>query len=120
MRAPQPCAGPRTLPGQGYERPGRASAHAGQGGHGRGRPRRAPRPARARAGVSDRAGRAQSLAKGAAGIALLHIERARAGMAGWDTAHAWLVAATHATISTADDAGLYFGAPAVAFALHTA
>jgi hypothetical protein len=62
--------------------------------------------------------RAQSLAKGAAGIALLHIERARAGLADWDTAHAWLKTAVSAEISAADDAGLFFGVPAVAFAVH--
>lgn len=37
--------------------------------------------------------RAQSLADGAAGIALLYIERARAGHGDWSTAHAWLSAA---------------------------
>jgi lantibiotic biosynthesis protein len=62
----------------------------------------------------------QSLAKGAAGIALLHIERAYAGLAGWDTAHAWLKTAASGDITAADHAGLFFGAPAVAFALHTA
>lgn len=30
---------------------------------------------------------AQSLAKGAAGVALLHIERAHASLGGWATAH---------------------------------
>jgi hypothetical protein len=63
---------------------------------------------------------AQSLAKGAAGIALLHIERARTGLARWDTAHAWLKAAAGADISAADDAGLFAGAPAVAFAVRAA
>jgi hypothetical protein len=63
---------------------------------------------------------AQSLAKGAAGIALLHTERAHLGLGGWDIAHAWLTAAAGADISAADDAGLYFGAPALAFALHAA
>ncbi|HUY48796.1 MAG TPA: lanthionine synthetase C family protein [Streptosporangiaceae bacterium] len=63
---------------------------------------------------------AQSLAKGAVGIALLHIERARTGLAGWETAHAWLKTAADGDISAADDAGLFSGAPAVAFALHAA
>jgi hypothetical protein len=63
---------------------------------------------------------AQSLAKGAAGVALLHIERARNGLAGWDTAHAWLKAAAGGDISAADDAGLFAGAPAVAFAVRAA
>jgi lantibiotic biosynthesis protein len=64
--------------------------------------------------------RAQSLAKGAAGIAVMHIERARSGLADWDAARAWLVAAVSVPVSAADDAGLFTGAPAVAFALHTA
>jgi hypothetical protein len=63
---------------------------------------------------------AQSLAKGAAGIALLHIERARSGLADWAAARAWLTAAASTPVSAADDAGLFAGAPAVAFALHTA
>jgi hypothetical protein len=62
----------------------------------------------------------QSLAKGAAGIALLHIERARTGLAGWETAHAWLKTAAGGDISAADDAGLFAGVPAVAFAMHAA
>lgn len=65
-------------------------------------------------------GQAQSLARGAAGIALLHIERAHSGLAHWDTARAWLAAAASGPVSAADDAGLFNGAPAVAFALHTA
>jgi hypothetical protein len=64
--------------------------------------------------------RAQSLAKGAAGIALLHIERARSDLAGWDAARAWLAAAVSAPVSAAGDSGLFAGAPAVAFALHAA
>ena len=62
----------------------------------------------------------QSLAKGAAGIALIHVERAHAGVGGWGTAHAWLIAATQGDISAGSDAGLYFGAPALAFAVHAA
>ncbi|MFC0628245.1 lanthionine synthetase C family protein [Kribbella deserti] len=64
--------------------------------------------------------RAQSLAKDATGIALLHIERAYQNNGDWTAVHAWLKAATAADISATDDAGLYFGAPAVAFALHAA
>jgi hypothetical protein len=63
---------------------------------------------------------AQSLAEGAAGIALLHIERACDGAGSWKTAHTWLKAATCHEISAADDAGLYVGAPAIAFVLHAA
>lgn len=64
--------------------------------------------------------RAQSLAKGAAGIALLHIERAHLGAGSWATAHAWVKAAAAGQVSAADDAGLWFGAPAISFVLHTA
>lgn len=64
--------------------------------------------------------RAQSLAKGAAGIALLHIERALTGAGSWDTAHRWVRSATREEISAADTAGLYFGVPAISFVLHAA
>ncbi|MGW7463810.1 lanthionine synthetase C family protein [Streptomyces xantholiticus] len=62
----------------------------------------------------------QSLAGGASGIALLHIERARAGRGDWDTAHTWLAAAVHGEVSAAANANLYFGAPALAFITHRA
>ena len=62
----------------------------------------------------------QSLAGGASGIALLHIERARTGHGDWDTAHNWLVTALHGDISAAANANLYFGAPALAFITHLA
>lgn len=62
----------------------------------------------------------QSLAGGAAGIALLHIERARAGHGDWDTARAWLSAATRDTLTAAPNAGLFTGVPALAFAVHAA
>ncbi|MBT2405594.1 MULTISPECIES: lanthionine synthetase C family protein [unclassified Streptomyces] len=62
----------------------------------------------------------QSLAGGASGIALLHIERARTGHGDWDTAHTWMVAALHGDISAAANANLYFGAPALAFITHRA
>jgi len=64
--------------------------------------------------------RAQSLTRGAAGIALLHIERAHAGVGSWGTAHTWVRAAADAGISAADEAGLHFGAPALSFVLHAA
>ncbi|MGH3834412.1 MAG: lanthionine synthetase C family protein [Pseudonocardiaceae bacterium] len=64
--------------------------------------------------------RGQSLAGGAAGIALLHIERARCGHGGWPTAHAWLSAAARDELSAGPNAGLYFGAPTLAFLTHTA
>lgn len=63
---------------------------------------------------------AQSLAKGAAGVALLHIERAHGGLGAWATAHAWVRAATRCEISAADNTGLYIGAPAISFVLHAA
>lgn len=72
------------------------------------------------AGVDDQTGREQSLAHGAAGVALLHIERALTGIGSWATTHAWVTAATKRAISAADDTGLYLGAPAVAFVLHAA
>jgi hypothetical protein len=63
---------------------------------------------------------AQSLADGAAGIALLHAERARTGTGCWEVVHAWLAAATAGGVSAAADSALYAGAPAIAFALHAA
>lgn len=62
----------------------------------------------------------QSLADGAAGIALLHIERARTGHGDWSTAHAWLATAASTELSADTDACLYFGAPALALATHAA
>ncbi|MFF0066493.1 lanthionine synthetase C family protein [Streptomyces sp. NPDC005279] len=62
----------------------------------------------------------QSLAGGASGIALLHIERARTGRGDWDTAHTWLATAVHGELSAAANANLYFGAPALAFITHRA
>ncbi|MGH3933417.1 MAG: lanthionine synthetase C family protein [Pseudonocardiaceae bacterium] len=63
----------------------------------------------------------QSLSIGAAGIALLHIEHARTGTGGWNTAHRWASAMTRSPVTAhPDTSGLYRGAPAVAFTLHTA
>lgn len=62
----------------------------------------------------------QSLAHGAAGIALLHIERARTGLGRWQVAHDWLSYASRGEISAGPDSSLFYGAPAVAFALHAA
>ncbi|SBW22519.1 hypothetical protein FDG2_2763 [Candidatus Protofrankia californiensis] len=62
----------------------------------------------------------QSLAHGAAGVALLHIERARAGLAPWQRAHDWLTTAAHGQISAGEGSHLHYGAPALAFALHGA
>jgi lantibiotic biosynthesis protein len=62
----------------------------------------------------------QSLADGAAGIALLHIERAYTGHGTWRIVHTWLRAATGTDIAATGDACLYFGAPALGFVLHAA
>ncbi|WP_239405484.1 lanthionine synthetase C family protein [Frankia sp. Cj3] len=62
----------------------------------------------------------QSLAQGAAGVAVLHGVRAHAGRGGWERAHAWLTRATREGLSAGPGAGLWFGAPAVAFAVDTA
>ncbi|MFF2025225.1 lanthionine synthetase C family protein [Streptomyces sp. NPDC058171] len=77
-----------------------------------------PHPAAPKSG----GGRAwpQSLAGGAAGIALFHVVRARTGHSDWDTARAWISRATSDDLTAAPNAGLYLGAPALAFVLHTA
>lgn len=62
----------------------------------------------------------QSLAGGAAGIALLHIERARSGHGDWATARTWLAEATSGHITAAPNARLFFGAPALALVVHIA
>jgi lantibiotic biosynthesis protein len=63
---------------------------------------------------------AQSLAKGAAGTALLHIERAHADPAAWPAAHASIRRATRGPIIASDQAGLFYGAPAISFVIHAA
>lgn len=63
--------------------------------------------------------RVQSLAEGAAGIALLHIEAARNGTRPWHSAHRWITLAASGHVSAADTTGLFLGAPAVAFLLST-
>jgi hypothetical protein len=62
----------------------------------------------------------QSLAHGAAGVALLHIERARAGLGPWRRAHDWLAAAAGGEVLAGDDSHLHYGAPALAYALRAA
>ncbi|MGW6454366.1 lanthionine synthetase C family protein [Streptomyces sp. NPDC055078] len=64
--------------------------------------------------------RDQSLSKGAAGVAILHGLRARHGLTEAKTVHAWLARATRDDLNAGPGAGLWFGAPALAFALHTA
>ncbi|MFJ6569822.1 lanthionine synthetase C family protein [Streptomyces sp. NPDC091292] len=68
---------------------------------------------------SDEPWAGQSLATGAAGIALLHIENAATGQATWHRAHHWISQATTGDITAHDNTGLYLGAPAIAYVLHT-
>ncbi|GHC77021.1 lanthionine synthetase C family protein [Streptomyces flavofungini] len=62
----------------------------------------------------------QSLAHGAVGVALLHIERARTDQGPWQRAHDWLACAAAEPTVGGIDSHLYYGAPALAFALHAA
>lgn len=65
--------------------------------------------------------RGDSLATGAAGIALLHIEHARTGIGRWSTVQEWVSAMTRSSVTAHPDvSSLFRGAPAVAFALHAA
>lgn len=64
--------------------------------------------------------RDQSLSKGAAGVAVLHGLRAPDDHGPAGPLHAWLTRATRDQLSAGPGAGLWFGAPALAFALHTA
>lgn len=63
---------------------------------------------------------AQSLAKGAAGTALLHVERAYSDPGAWPAAHASVKVATSGHIVASDQAGLFYGAPAICFLVHAA
>lgn len=62
----------------------------------------------------------QSLTKGTAGIALLHIERAHAGTGTWQQAHRWIHSAVAGHANITDNTGLYLGAPAITFMLDAA
>ncbi|MFB7270637.1 lanthionine synthetase C family protein [Streptomyces sp. NPDC056244] len=62
----------------------------------------------------------QHLAYGLPGIALLHIERAAAGLAPWHRAHAWLAAAARQPFTSGADSHPFYGAPALAQALACA
>lgn len=62
----------------------------------------------------------QSLAHGAPGVALLHIERAAAGLASWQRAHDWLTCVTRTPVTAGADSHLFYGAPALAHALACA
>jgi lantibiotic biosynthesis protein len=57
---------------------------------------------------------------GALGVALLHIERARSGLGSWQRAHDWLACAADHPVTCTDGSHLFYGAPALAFALHAA
>lgn len=62
----------------------------------------------------------QSLAGGAAGIALLHIERAVSGHGDPATANTWIRAAAGGPFRTGPAIDPFHGTPALAFVLHTA
>lgn len=59
----------------------------------------------------------QSLADGAAGISLLHVEMAIQYGGSWRTAHRWITTAASGHVSAADTTGLFLGAPAVGYLL---
>jgi hypothetical protein len=62
----------------------------------------------------------QHLAYGLPGIALLHIERAAAGLGPWQRAHDWLAAAARQPLTGGPDSHPFYGAPAFAHALACA
>jgi hypothetical protein len=64
--------------------------------------------------------RAQCLASGPAGAALLDVERALTGAADWTTAVEHIRRATAGPLSAAEHSGLFFGIPAICFLLHAA
>ena len=57
------------------------------------------------------------LAHGALGIALLHAERAAAGLGPWQRVHDWLAPAARTPLTCGPDSHLNYGAPALAFVL---
>ncbi|WP_221327012.1 lanthionine synthetase C family protein [Actinoplanes sp. L3-i22] len=64
--------------------------------------------------------RPASLAGGAAGIALLHLERAISGNGDEAVAHRWVQAAATGGVSAGPNANLFHGTPTLALLLHTA
>ncbi|MFD9540839.1 lanthionine synthetase C family protein [Streptomyces sp. NPDC060022] len=62
----------------------------------------------------------QHIAYGLPGIALLHVERAAAGLAPWQRAHAWLAAAAGQPFTSGPDSHPFYGAPAMAQVLACA
>jgi lantibiotic biosynthesis protein len=69
---------------------------------------------------ADSGWRRQSLSRGAAGVAILHGVRAQAGHGSLRLAHAWLGRAAEGGVTDGRGSGLWFGAPAVAFAMAAA
>ena len=68
--------------------------------------------------ISPRQATAQSLAHGAAGVALLRIELALTGAGSWHHAHQALVHATSEPVDGSPSGCLLHGAPALRFVLH--
>lgn len=62
----------------------------------------------------------QSLAGGALGITLLHVERARTGDGSWDRAETWLRYAASGPLDTGPGSHLHYGLPALAYVLNHA
>lgn len=62
---------------------------------------------------------AQSLALGTPGHALLEVERAANGAGDWGSAQRLIRQATAGPVDAAPHTGLYYGAPAITFLLHT-
>jgi hypothetical protein len=62
----------------------------------------------------------QSLAHGAPGIALLHIESAAQGLRPWRRAHDWITYLAAPNLTGGPDSHLYYGAPALAHVLACA
>ncbi|MGH3914241.1 MAG: lanthionine synthetase C family protein [Pseudonocardiaceae bacterium] len=66
---------------------------------------------------ADQAWWPQSLAHGVPGISMLHTELAAAGLRPWQRVHDWLMVAARSPVTTGASTGLFYGAPALAFAL---
>ncbi|WP_327074429.1 lanthionine synthetase C family protein [Kitasatospora purpeofusca] len=63
---------------------------------------------------------AQALATGAVGITLLHIERSALGIGRRGSVREWLTSIAASPLLASDGAGLFVGAPALAYVLNTA
>ncbi|MFF1594826.1 lanthionine synthetase C family protein [Streptomyces sp. NPDC058286] len=77
-------------------------------------------PDTARLGPRTAADDRQHIAYGLPGIALLHVERAAAGLAPWHRAHTWLTAAARQPFTSGADSHPFYGAPALAQVLACA